>query len=42
MQLHALVPSDPDLLQHIGDTFDQSGDKSEALSYYYDVSGISP
>lgn len=38
MQLHGLVPSDPFLLQRLGDNYEQEGDKSQAFSYYYDVS----
>ncbi|KAF6772474.1 hypothetical protein AHF37_08911, partial [Paragonimus kellicotti] len=36
MQLHGLVPTDPFLLQRLGDNFEQEGDKSQAFSYYYD------
>ncbi|CAH8549999.1 unnamed protein product [Schistosoma mattheei] len=36
MQLHGMVPTDPFLLQRLGDSYEQEGDKSQAFSYYYD------
>lgn len=40
MQLHGMVPTDPFLLQRLGDRYEQEGDKSQAFSYYYDVSPL--
>ncbi|VEL18467.1 unnamed protein product, partial [Protopolystoma xenopodis] len=39
--LHGLVPSDPFLLQRIGDAFEREGDKSQSFSYYYDPNMLS-
>ena len=38
MQLLGLVPTDPHILQRLGQLFDSEGDKQQAYQYYYDVS----
>ena len=37
MQLIGVVPSDANILQRLGEMYDQEGDKSQAFQYHYDV-----
>ena len=37
LQLLGLIPTDPHILQRLGQLFDSEGDKQQAYQYYYDV-----
>ena len=37
MQLVSLVPTDPGVLQRMGELYDAEDDRSQAFQYYYEV-----
>ena len=38
LQLISLVPTDPHVLQRVGEMYDQEGDRGQAYQYHYEVS----
>jgi len=39
-QLLGIIPSDPGVLQKLGEMYDQIGDKQQAYQFYSDVSSV--
>ena len=37
LQLISLVPTDPHILQRLGEMYDQEGDRLQAYQYHYEV-----
>ena len=37
LQLISLVPTDPHVLQRVGEMYDQEGDRGQAYQYHYEV-----
>ena len=42
MQLISLVPTDPGILQRLGEMYDSDNDRSQAFQYHYEVRSLPP
>ena len=40
LQVISLVPTDPHILQRVGEMYDQEGDRGQAYQYHYEVCSL--